>query len=263
MESGLEIWGAPSLRSYPDNYFLTQWEKHFTNIRTFFPTARSLGYKGMIMTSWSTSGGYSPVFETEDNILELYAIRHVYPISGFSILLAAYAESLRSDKPLDIDIFIASYCKKQYGFNAEQSAAFWKALKTAPYQIDQGSVISPTPLTVEQVLDSTKQAVQTLNSLQPLQNQEEFEHYRLMEDIRMNYLAYEAIEKKVNSPQFTPDKTSGILDQLKKLMKEGVKINRRFNKLNRSYLYPGELHIENGLRNAKVALLYQRLARNK
>src|SRR3569833_1128245 len=33
LESGFEIWGAPSIRSYPDDYFLTLWEKHFNNIK--------------------------------------------------------------------------------------------------------------------------------------------------------------------------------------------------------------------------------------
>ncbi|HMH33163.1 MAG TPA: family 20 glycosylhydrolase, partial [Puia sp.] len=43
VESGYEIWGAASLRSHPDNYFLTDWKKHFQNIRTFLPAARELG----------------------------------------------------------------------------------------------------------------------------------------------------------------------------------------------------------------------------
>ncbi|HVV56475.1 MAG TPA: family 20 glycosylhydrolase, partial [Mucilaginibacter sp.] len=191
MESGLEIWGAPALRSYPDNYFLTQWEKHFNNIRHFVPEARKLGYKGIIMTSWSTSGVYSPVFETEENIIDLYAIRHVYPVSGFNMLFAAYAESIRSDKPLDIDSFIAAYCKKQYGFNSKQSAQFWQALKAAPYQVVQGKIVADTQVSIGQVLDSTKQAESVLNKLIPLKNQQEFAHYRLMAAIRVHYLTYE------------------------------------------------------------------------
>ena len=261
--SGHEIWGAPALRSYPDNYFLTQWEKHFNNIKTFVPACRSLGYKGMIMTSWSTSGGYSSVFETEDNIVDLYAIRHVYPIGGFNILLAAYAESLSSDKPLDIDGFIASYCKKQFGFNTEQSAKFWQALKTAPYQIDQGSVVSSKPLTVQQVLDSTMEAWKVLYLLTPTQNKQEFDHYLLMGSIRIHYLAYEAIEKKVNSPEFTPDQVPGVLKQLQELMFNGGQLNGDFVELNKNYLYLPELAEENMLRYTKVRLLYERLSRNR
>ncbi len=139
-QSGYPIWGAPSLRSHPDNYFLTQWEKHFNNIHNFVPASRNLGYQGIVMTSWSTSGAYSSVFETDENITDLYAIRHVYPISGFNMLLAAYAQAARSPEPLDIDNFIANYSQKQYGFSRQQSALLWKALIAAPYEVMQGQV---------------------------------------------------------------------------------------------------------------------------
>jgi len=260
MESGLEIWGAPALRSHPDNYFLTQWEKHFNNICNFVPVAYDLGYKGIVMTSWSTSGAYSSIFETDENITDMYAIRHVYPISGFNILLAAYIESIKSPQPLDVEKFVQSYCEKQYGFNQGQSQQFWKALKTAPYPVTQGKVISPTPVSVKQLLDSTKWVAQTLNLLKPLKNQEEFEHYRLMTDIRIHYLQYEEIENVVNSTSFNlPD----ILSQLKSLIAAGDGLDKRFITLNKNYLYPAELTEENNLRNVKVRLLYQRLSREK
>jgi hexosaminidase len=261
MESGYEIWGAPSLRSHPDNYFLTQWEKHFNNTRNFIPVARDLGYKGMVMTSWSTSGAYSSVFETDENITDLYAIRHVYPISGFNMLLAAYLESVKSSKPLDIEQFIKEYCKKQYGLDQQQSVLLYKALKTTPYQIMQGEVIaSPKPMTIKQVLDSTLWAAKTLNELKPSKNQHEFEQYRLMTDIRIHYLRYEEIEKEANLGNFNRD---NILSRLKDLMANGEQLNMRFNTLNKDYLYPGKLAQENELRNVKVRLLYQRLSRKK
>lgn len=262
-ESGYEIWGAPSLRSHPDNYFLTQWEKHFNNIRSFVPAARNLGYKGMVMTSWSTSGAYSSVFETDENITDLYAIRHVYPISGFNILLAAYAQSISSPKPLEIDNFITGYCKKQYGFDLQRSLAFWKALKTAPYQVMQGQVISANPITIKQLLDSTLTAAKTLSRLKPVKNQREFEQYRLMTAIRVHYLRYEEIEKKVNAPSFGPKKVPTVLLQLKNLMTAGQELDKRFIALNKEYLYPAELAQENELRNVKVRLLYNRLSRKR
>jgi hexosaminidase len=263
MESGYEIWGAPALRSHPDNYFLTQWEKHFNNISNFVPVTRKLGYKGIVMTSWSTSGAYSPVFETDENIVDLYAIRHVYPISGFNIMLAAYIESIRSSQPLDIEKFVDNYCKKQYGFNSQQSTLFWKALKTAPYQVMQGKVMSPTPISIKQLLDSTIWVAQTLNSLKPVRNQQEFEHYRLMTAIRIHYLKYEEIERTVNADSFTPKKIPAILIQLKSLMTAGDELDKRFVALNKDYLYPAELADENELRNVKIRLLYQRLSRKK
>jgi hypothetical protein len=263
MESGYEIWGAPSLRSHPDNYFLTQWEKHFNNIRNFVPVARDLGYKGIIMTSWSTSGAYSSVFETDENIIDLYAIRHVYPISGFNILLAAYIESIKSSNTLDIEKFVSDYCKTRYGFNKNQSAAFWKAIKTAPYQVMQGEVVAPAQVSIKQLLDSTKQVAKTLNSLSPLKNQVEFAQYRLMTDIRLHYLKYEEIEKRVNSASFTIGGVPAILAQLKSLMVIGDELDKRFIALNKDYLYPSELEEENELRDIKVRLLYRRLSRKK
>jgi len=96
LNSGYENMGRPGFRSSPDNYYLTQWEKHFNNIRDFVPKAREMGYKGIVMTSWSTSGVYSYLYESENSLIDLYAVRHVYPITGFNILLAAYVKSIHS-----------------------------------------------------------------------------------------------------------------------------------------------------------------------
>jgi len=263
VQSGYEMWGAPALRSHPDNYFLTEWAKHFKNIHDFVPTCRKLGYTGMIMTSWSTSGQYSPVFETSDDIIDLYAIRHVYPITGFNMLLKAYTQSLRRDKPLDIPVFISTYSKQQYGFDEEQAAAFWKALTTTPYEIKQGEVIAPIPITVQQLADSQATAVKTLYRLNPLKNKEEFAHYRLMADIRMLYLNYQKIEKQVNMPSFTKAQLPAVIQQLKQLLSDAKKIDQRFIDLNKNTLYMAELKEENNLRDTKINLLYQRLTKEK
>ena len=58
LKLGAKMWGATALRSAPDNVYLTQWMKHFDNLSTFLPFARSHGYEGIIETSWSTSGTY-------------------------------------------------------------------------------------------------------------------------------------------------------------------------------------------------------------
>lgn len=263
MQSGFEVWGAPSLRSHPDNYFLTQWEKHFKNIRDFVPICRKLGYKGIIMTSWSTSGQYSPVFESSDDIIDFYAIRHVYPITGFNMLLKAYTESLQTEKEFDIPAFIETYSKQQYGFDKQQSLSFWKALTTAPYEIHQGKVIAPSAITLQQLVDSQAIVVKALYTLQPVKNKDEFEHYRLMADIRMLYLTYQKIEGEVNAPGFTNTQLPSILQQLKQLINNSKLINQRFISLNKNTLHFAELQQENNLRNSKIILLYQRLTREK
>ncbi len=215
------------------------------------------------MTSWSTSGQYSTVWETSDDITDLYAIRHVYPITGFNMLLSAYTKSIQSQKPLDIPAFIQTYSKQQYGFDDQQSFSFWKALTTCPYEVKQGKVIASSGITVSQLADSQALAVKTLYELQPQKNKEEFEHYRLMADIRMLYLTYQKIEAEVNDPDFSNSKIPSILVQLKKLLSDAKLIDQRFISLNKDTLYVTELQEENNLRNSKIRLLYQQLAKER
>lgn len=260
LESGFEIWGSPSIRSHPDNYFLTQWEKHFKNIKDFIPTARNFGYKGMVMTSWSTSGLYSPVFETTRDIVDLYAIRRVYPITGFNMLIDAYFEALKTKEPLNIAQFAKNYSLKTYGFNEAQSKTFWEALTKAPYEVNQG-VVSNKNVSINQLLDSAKLAAKQFDELKPLKNKEEFEHYRLMADIRVQYLTYMVLEIEVNSVDFKESRVPEIIKQLKQL--DTAQLDKRFIALNKYALYDAELDQENQLRNAKIKLLIQRLSRSK
>ena len=194
---------------------------------------------------------------------EEYAIRHVYPLSGFNMLVAAYAQSMKSTTPLDIDGFIIAYCREQYGFNPEESARFWKALKTTPYEVRHGNVESPTPLSVKQMLDSSKAALEILYHLQPEKNKEEFEHYRVMSGIRVNYLEFHYILQKINSPEFTSLQKPAVLDELKNLMLNETVLDLHFSQLNKNFLYHAELAEENDLRNIRLKLLYERLSGNK
>lgn len=263
LESGYEIWGAPAIRSSPDNYFLTQWEKHFQNIHDFVPAAASLGYKGIVMTSWSTSGVYSPVFESENEMMDEYAIRHVYPISGFNMLIAAYAQSIRQAKPLEIEPFVTKYCRERYGFNPVQSAKFWQALGTAPYPIVRGKIESKTPISIKDLLDSVRAADKAFSELKPLKNMSEFAHYKLMADIRLRYVAFEYILHTVNEPSFTGAGVPAILTGLKTLIDEGKMLDTQFTALNKGYMSNTELAQENNLRNARIQLLYDRLSRKR
>ncbi|HEY2581763.1 MAG TPA: family 20 glycosylhydrolase [Mucilaginibacter sp.] len=263
MESGFEIWGAPALRSHPDNYFLTQWEKHFNNIRNFVPYGRKSGYKGMVMTSWSTSGEYDGVYESSTDLIDLYALRHVYPLAGFNILLAAYMESLQSDKPLDIPDFIQKYCADHYGLNTAQSIKFWQALKMAPDEVVNGEVKSQKPISLVMLTDSASEAAKILHAIIPLKGKTEFEHYRLMADIRLQYLRYQCIEAEANSITFTPARAPALLTKLNKLKTDGHLLDERFATLNKDVLYPAGIAEENQLRNQKINLLFYRLSKGK
>lgn len=259
MESGFEIWGAPSIRSQPDNYFITQWDKHFNNIGTFIPQARELGYKGMVMTSWSTSGIYSPVFESSTDMIDLYAIRRVYPISGFNMLIDAYFKAV-NDSAFNAGDFIRDYALTHYGLDEKDASAFRKAICSAPYEINQGKVIGAA-LSVKQLLDSAQEASSVLNALRPQKGKNEFEHYRLMADIRCQYLRYMLAEEQVNAEGFRAEDAPRILKQLNAIHTK--KLDRRFIKLNKAVLYPSELKTENELRNSRIELLKEKLSGEK
>ncbi len=263
VESGFEIWGAPALRSSPDNYYLTQWEKHFNNIRDFVPIARQLGYKGIVMTSWSTSGVYSYLHESENNVADLYAVRHVYPITGFNILLAAYTKSISMPEPINIESFIAAYCAKTYGFTPSQAVTFRRALMTAPYEVNNGIVKSPVPLGLTALADSITKAAELFRQLKPLKNTEEFEQYRLMADIRAQYIRFLVIEQQVNADGFTAAAIPPILKKLQELITNETLLSQRFITLNRNSFYLSELKQENQLRGMKLQLLYNRLAKQQ
>jgi len=179
------------------------------------------------------------------------------------MLIAAYTESIKSTRPLDIEGFVVKYGKEQYGFNFVESAKFWNALKSAPYEIQHGKVLSPKPITINDLLDSAKISAQTLSDLKPEKNKEEFEHYKLMAGIRVHYLQFHEILQRVNSPAFTNAQIPAILQELKILQAGEESLDQKFNELNKSYLYPAELKRENDLRNQRIRLLYDRLSRKK
>jgi hypothetical protein len=123
--------------------------------------------------------------------------------------------------------------------------------------------MAPLPMTVQQLADSEATAVKTLHELVPTKNKEEFEHYRLMADIRMLYLNYQKIEKQVNTPSFTKAQLPAVVQQLKQLLVDSKKIDQRFIDLNKNTLYLDELKEENNLRDDKINLLYQRLTKER
>ena len=258
LESGFEIWGAPSLRSHPDNYYITQWEKHFRNIREFIPLARGFGYQGLVITSWSTSGLYSSLWESPKDLVELYPIRRVYPLSGFNLLISAYFEAMKSEKPLQIDNFVLSYAKKQYGFNEQESKRFWKVLQANPYEINQG-VVGSSDLTIETIKDSAEWILRELKELSPKNNKTEYAHYPLMAEIRAQYLSYMLIEQQLNQADFDSAKLPALIQELKNILDNNL--DDRFEKLNRDFIYIREIQDEHDLRNKKVRLLYERLTR--
>jgi len=256
MKSGFEIWGSPALRSGPDSYFSTDWNKHLDNIRVFIPQARTLGYKGMIMTSWSTSGIYSQIFETHSDIMDLHAIRRVYPISGFNLLIDAFFNGLQVKKGLVPSDFVMDYAKRTYGLSDADAKSFWDALKLAPYEVRQGKV-SKEGFTVGQLCDSALYSLKTLKDMKVVKAQEEYAHYILMANIRYNYLICIEVESELNKQGFNRKQSPLLLKKLRALNTDVVDAD--FAKLNAHLLDDREIAEEARLRNFRYTDLISRL----
>jgi hexosaminidase len=261
VRSGLEIWGAPALRSDPDNYFLVDWGKHLRNIRDFIPRGRALGYGGWVMTSWSTSGEYSRVMESTSDAVALLPLRRVYPLEGFSLPLAAYAQALDSKDPLEIEAFVQGYCLRQYGLEKSQAKRFWKALTAAPYEVRQGRVEGP--LGIPALLTRSAEAATVLRRLRPNKGLREFEHYRLLADIRLQYLRYQAVEADINAASADAARFRRARRRVAALRRAAPGLDRRFKALHASSLHPGALAEENQLRRAKIDQLHDTLSQRR
>ncbi|WP_210405030.1 beta-N-acetylhexosaminidase [Pedobacter sp. G11] len=257
VKSGFEIWGSPAIRSHPDNYFLTDWIKHLNNITSFIPQAKQLGYQGIVMTSWSTSGLYSSVLESTTDLADLHAIRRVYPISGFNLLISAYFEQLKAPGTFDGAAFIKKYSAETYGFNAQKSDVFSRAITRTPIEVNEGKTIF-SGLTISTLLDSAKKSTTELRQLKPTQNVEEFSHYVLMNDIREFYLTCIWIEHEMNLPAFT----AADLPRLHKILRNlnPDELDQRFAKLNQNLLFREEIEVENRYRNERFDLLKMKLS---
>lgn len=261
LASGYEVWGAPSIRSEPDNFYIEKWWNHFENIHNFIPQIKELHYQGVVMTSWSTSGAYSTVFDSNDDPVALYPIRRVYPLSAFNLLITAYTEAVKSSQPLDITAFIRSYCKTNYGFNQADADMFRKALFTAPYPVAMGKVKGKPNLSLDNLVDSTRSALIILNKLKPQKSLQEFEHYRLMAEIRLFYLNTLHLEAVMNSDEFNDGVKEKYRATAVVLKNQSVKLDEKFNRLNGGFLKAGELADEKALRNAKLNELFDKLAK--
>ena len=259
LKSGYEIWGAPAIRSEPDNFYLERWKTHFDNISTFIPQMRTLKYQGVVMTSWSTSGAYSTVFDSNYDPLALYPIRRVYPLSGFNLLTEAYTTAIKTGKPLDMQSFIEGYCLKHYGFNKTASAQFQKALLLAPDAVINGKVQSDKDMSLASLTDSASAAMVVLKQLQPKLNKTEFRHYLMMAEIRYFYLRVLLVEAAINSNNYSLRTAIKFIPVLKRLRKKSLELNKEFAELNGSYLKAGEITEENELRNAKLNTLYHKV----
>lgn len=229
--SGFEMWGAPSLRSGPDDLHTTQWMKHFNNLRDYVHFVRGLGFTGIVETSWSTSGQYGYIYSGQWQAFEIQPMRQVYPLAGFDILQQAFCEAASSDKPFEPEPFIRRYCADKFGFDTAAQDAM-----LAYFNLEQ-SIIPLTKVSkIEQELSAAETVLGGLKNLKPKGGKEEFEHFKLMLEIRVNYLKFRLIESVYESRAFDASRKTALASQLKPVLNECLSLQKRYCKLNAGYL---------------------------
>jgi hypothetical protein len=117
-------------------------------------------------------------------------------------------------------------------------------------------------MTLKALADSGGAAAQTLWTLHPVRNEKEFEHYRLMADIRVQHLRFLEIVQEANTQDFNRDSIPGVLHRLRTLIAENTGLSQRFTDLNRGDFYLSELEEENRLRSVTLVDFYNRLNRS-
>ena len=260
-EKGFTFWGSPAIRSHPDNWYVTNWPTHFKNQEEFIPYARKAGYEGLVMTSWSTSGVYGFTWDVDYDVMGMVQIRNTYPMSGFRILIASYAEALKQKKPIDAKSFVMRYGKNRFGLNKEQRETLWKFFSAKPELIKNGKPVWSED--IDEMYSNYEGIRKAIKEIEPKDNVSEFEHYELMVDLRMHYLKFKGVEAEYNHKYFSIEQTPELLKKLDEILAEAESLNKRFIDLNSGFLYETELHEQNELRVQQVKVLYNRLAKVK
>jgi len=256
IEKGYQVWGSPSIRSGPDNWYLTDWAKHFKNQQDFIPYAREAGYTGIVLTSWSTSGIYGYTWDEYYNVLDMEQVRNVYPLSGFRISLAYYSQALKSNSFLSPASFVMKYGMDRFGLSAKHAALLWESLAQS-----QQMVYNETELNSQQAANTY--ARRLLSEIKVSRNAKEFDHYILMADLRAHYLSVLQLEFHYNSESFTRSNADDILPKLEQLIENSILLDKRFFDLNQNFLYESELEDQSRIRNLLLHTLYDKIAKVK
>lgn len=257
-KAGATMWGAPSIRSNPDNMYLTNWLTHFNNQRDFIPYSREAGYEGIIMTSWSTSGQYSLLYEPRWEVQDIEPIRNVYPLNGFRILLAAYAKSLQQVEPLDPSSFVKEYAVARFGLTEEEGQVFWQVLSEKQELVKLWKNTNGLPAT--QLLQQATSQRDRLYAMRPRKNRTEFEHFKLMFDIRVSYLKGKELEADYQSENYNRSQAKDLLKRVEAIIQEEKKLDKRFTELQKGFLTDSEINHLNTIRKHKLYLLKDFLA---
>ena len=274
-EHGLKFWGAPSIRSSPDDYHVTSWSKHMNNQAVYVSYARESGFEGMVLTSWSTSGQYGYEWFWPE-VVEIFPLRqvypHAYPNDAFRMNTLGFIKAVQQEKTFKPKDFAHQYAQQRFGLTAGESEKLWNILTDE--SLNNKVIIGSSPLSgikglpdnkrvVSATLEKVRELQAALTKIVPKKNPKEFAHYHLQIDFREYYLSFRQIQYLVQSTAFSEKNNLKAIKQLEQLLARSVELNKRFKKLFTGKLYDTEIERLNQYRNKKAILLHQRLTRDR
>lgn len=257
IKKGAKFWGAPAIRSSPDDRYVTAWSKHFENQRDFIPHCRKLGYQGIIMTSWSTSGVYSTIWDQNNEVVDMRSLRDVYPMSGFNILINLYSKAIAQDAPIDIKGYVAWYAQDRLGLTLAQGEILYNVLMTKQAAFANGKPL--VAATLEEIVAQCDDAIDKLSTFRPKRNSVEIDHLILMFRIRKNHTQFKHIESQYQSELFVRGMAKDLRDQLRVTLRDCVALDRDFIDLNGDYISPRQLDEINRFHRSKMEFTLARL----
>lgn len=260
-DQGFTFWGAPAIRSHPDNWYLTTWPTHFQNLKEFIPYARKANYKAIIMTSWSTSGLYGFIWGDGYEVIDMIPVRDVYPMDGFNLLIDGFKYALDSKEPFKAKGYVREYGSKTFGLNQKETAALFNYLNFKQAVIPNENSMSPKR--VMKLKEEFLKVVSPIEKIQPQKSKKEFEHFILMAKLRLLYLDFMKIKAAYNTESYTEADAESLKERLAEIIKRGKQLNKKFIALNRGFLYDSELEELNERRLLPMRVLYSRLNKTK
>lgn len=169
------------------------------------------------------------------------------------------SKAANSNEALNPQDFILSYAQQRYGLSDKEAQTFLCYFSLPQELVRKGKDTKGTD--IAEVIKSCKDMKTKFDKLSPRQNACEFEHYRLMLDLRINYLCYKEIEFIYNSSAYDITQAEKLTQRLYQIMTEAGKLDKRFMDMNKDYLKPGQTNEINALRTEKMKELYQTLQR--
>jgi len=246
---GFEVWGATAMRSAPDNHSKTCWMRHFNNLKDFIPFARETGYSGMIQTSWSTSGEYGYLMDSEGVASKILPIRRVYPQAGFRILIQAFADSVDSAEALAPQPFVERYGAERFGLNQSDSRSLARLLGETG---DQENAAVATPEQADEWMDALRQ-------ISPESHQGEFAHIALIVRMSIQGIKVSRVYEQFQLLATDLKRINAISGTVGRLLQEAQIIDKDFRRLNQHSLSGHELDEEKSYREVLLLELSNRI----